>query len=221
MFTSLLYMMIISSLFSQSQQKVITVSYINGNDSLCNLINSYPCKTLHTALQAVRNNDMICIHNGNYFHNTNTTLTYSNVSITGNGSVVTIIQCNNNGTGFGFINVSNISISRLTLSGCGQFRSSTTINISSNSTMLFRAAMYFANVTHVSIDDVVISKSIGMGVAMYDVTGDVTVTNSIFSNNRVQKHEYTFYPGGGGFSVEFSCCTPGSRLVNSASKGAS
>ena len=214
-------MMIISSLFSQSQQKVITVSYINGNDSLCNLINSYPCKTLHTALQAVRNNDMICIHNGNYFHNTNTTLTYSNISITGNGSVVTIIQCNNNGTGFGFINVSNISISRLTLSGCGQFRSSTTINISSNSTMLFRAAIYFANVTHVSIDDVVISKSIGMGVAMYDVTGDVTVTNSIFSNNRVQKHEYTFYPGGGGFSVEFSCCTPGSRLVNSASKGAS
>ena len=213
----LLTVIIISTLFSQSQQKVITVDHNNGNDTLCNLNMSHPCKTLNTALKAVRDNacDTIHIRNGNYSHNTNTTLTYNNVTITGNGSDVTIVECNKTGTGFGFINVNNININGLTLSGCGQLRNSTTINSSSHSIMLFRAALYFVNVTDVTIDDVVVSNSIGMGVAMYDVTGDVKVTNSIFRNNSVPSHELKLYPGGGGFSVEFTYCTPGSRVVNS------
>ena len=94
-----------------------------------------------------------------------------------------------------------------------QLRNSTTVNMSSNSVMLFRAALYFENVTNVTIDNVVVSNSIGMGVAMYDVTGNVTVTNSIFRNNSVPSYEVDIYPGGGGFSIEFSFCTPGSTLV--------
>ena len=212
MLPSTLFMIIIYSLFSQSQQKVITVDHNNGNNTLCNLSISHPCKTLDTALEAVRDNDIIHIRNGNYSHNTNTTLTYNNVTITGNGSDVTIVECNKTGTGFGFINVNNINIIGLTLSGCGQLRSSTTINSSSHSVMLFRAALYFVNVTNVTIDNVVVSNSIGMGVAMYDVTGDVKVTNSIFRNNSVPSHELTLYPGGGGFSVEFSYCKPAGNI---------
>ena len=71
------------------------------------------------------------------------------------------------------------------------------------------------NVVNVVIDDVVVSGSIGMGVAMYDVTGDVTVNNSKFRNNRVPLHDLTLYPGGGGFSVEFSYCKPGSNYIPS------
>ena len=142
-------------------------------------------------------------------------MAHNSVTITGNGSDVTIVECNKTGTGFGFINVNNINLSGLTLSGCGQLRNSTTINSSSNSVMLFRAALYFVNVTNVTVDNIVVSNSIGMGVAMYDVTGDVRVTNSIFRNNSVPSHELTLYSGGGGFSAEFSYCTPGSRLVNS------
>ena len=205
---------IISSLLTPSQQKVITVDSSNGNDTLCNLTNTHPCKTLHTALEAVRDYDTIHIHNGNYSHNTNTTLTYNNVTITGDGSDVTIVECEN-GTGFGFINVTNIRISGLTLSGCGQLRNSTTANISSNSVMLFRAALYFENVTNVTIDNVVVSNSIGMGVAMYDVTGNVTVTNSIFRNNSVPSYEVDIYPGGGGFSVEFTYCKLVSNISSS------
>ena len=40
-------LIIISSLFTPSQQKVITVDSSNGNDTLCNQTNSHPCKTLH------------------------------------------------------------------------------------------------------------------------------------------------------------------------------
>ena len=221
-------MIIISSLFSQSQHNVITVDCSDGNNTLCTQnqwsITFHPCKTLHTALEAVRDDDTV-IHiissTCSYTTMSNTTLTYNNVTITGNGSDVTIVECNKTGTGFGFSNVNNIIISKLTLSGCGQLRNSTTINISSNSVMLFRAALYFVNVTNVAIDDVVVSNSIGMGVAMYDVTGYATVTNSIFRNNSVPSHELTLYPGGGGFSVEFSYCAPGSRIVNSINKKAS
>ena len=200
---------ILLCLFSPSQQRMITVD--NSNDTLCNQNDSHSYTTLHAALEAVGDNDTIHICNGNYHHNTNTTLTFSNVTITGNGPDVTIVECEG-GTGFGFINVTNIIISGLTLSGCGQLRNSTTINSSSSSVMLFRVALYFENVINVDIDNVVVNNSIGMGVAMYDVTGNVTVNNSIFRNNSVPLHENKTYPGGGGVSVEFSFCTPG--IVN-------
>ena len=201
-----MFIIILYSLLRPSQQRVITVD--NSNDTLCNQNDSHPYTTLHAALEAVTDNDTIHICNGNYSHNTNTTLPYNDVTITGNGRDVTIVECDN-GTGFGFINVSNVSISGLTLSGCGQLRNSTTMNSSSSSVMLFRATLYFENVTSVTIDNVVINNSIGMGVAMYDVTGNVIITNSIFRNNSVPSHEHDIYPGGGGFSVEFTYCTPG------------
>ena len=218
-YCAIIHVLFLSLAFCQSQhQKVITVDCNNGNDTLCNRTNSHPhCKTLNTALEAVRDNDTIIqIYSGTCSYNImrNATLPYnvtSNITITGNGSDVTIIECNKAGTGFGFINVNNITISGLTLSGCGQLRNSTTIkNSSSNSVMLFRAALYFVNVTDVTIDDVVVSNSIGMGVAMYDVNGSVTVNNSIFRNNNASLYES--YPGGGGFSVEFSYCKPGGNV---------
>ena len=204
-------------LFSDPSQQndVITVDCNTGNDTLRNHTSntdtmSVPCKTLHTALEIVRrDNTTIQIHSGTYsFSKTNNyTLPFNNFAIIGNGSDVTIVKCNKTGTGFGFISVSNINIKGLTLSGCGQLRNSTTI--SSNSVLLFRAALYFVNVKNVIFDDVVVSNSTGMGVAMYDVTGYVRVKNSMFINNSVPSHELTLYPGGGGFSVEFSYCRPG------------
>ena len=199
-----------------SEQQKIVVDCHNGNDTMCNSNITIHCKTLHTALElaeTMRNDNdtlnytTIQINSVNCSYNTisSKTLSFSNVNITGNGSDVTMVECNNSGTGFGFINVSNINISGLTLSGCGQLRNSTTMN-TSDSVMLFRAALYFVNVVNVTINDVVVSDSIGMGVAMYDVTGNVTVKNSIFRNNRVPSHELTLYPGGGGFSVEFTFC---------------
>ena len=215
-YCAIILILVLSFTFCRSQQNVITVDCRNGNDTLCTQNNSHPCKTLHTALEAVRN-DYTVIHiisnTCSYTTMRNVTLPYnvtSNVTITGNGSDVTMVECNKTGTGFGFINVSNITIKGLTLSGCGQLRNSSTINISessnSRSVMLFRATLYFLNVTNVAIDDVVVNNSIGMGVAMYDVIGDVRVTNSIFRNNRVLNESQ--YPGGGGFSVEFTFCIP-------------
>jgi len=107
------------------------------------------------------------------------------------------------------VDASNISIRGLAILGCGQLRNSTTINGPGNETLLFRAALYYLNVKNAKIDDVIVNNSIGMGVAMYDVNGGVSVTNSIFGNNTVPKHELFRHPGGGGFSVEFTYCKPG------------
>ncbi|XP_065889783.1 uncharacterized protein [Dysidea avara] len=217
------YMMIISVLvvsvlFSPSQQKLITVDSDHGKDddscinSGTSKDGSHPCKTLYQALKGITNNTLVHILNGTYSHNTtNTTLTFSHVSITGDGADGTIVQCNNtisNGSGFGFVDANNISISGLAILGCGQKRNSTTINGPGNETLLFRAALYYLKVEDVIIDDVIVSNSIGMGVAMYDVTGCVSVTNSLFANNSVSEYDRD-NPGGGGFSVEFTYCTPG------------
>ena len=72
--------------------------------------------------------------------------------------------------------------------------------------------------TNVTIDNVVVSNSIGMGVAMYDVTRNVTVSNSIFRNNSVPSHKLTLYPGGGGFSVEFTYCKLGGNISSTCCK---
>ena len=220
--TIIILILVLSFTFCQSQDKynVITVDCNNGNDTLCDRTISHPCKTLHTALEAVRDNDTV-IHiissTCSYTTMRNVTLPYnvtSNVTITGNGSDVTIVQCNKTGTGFGFININNITISGLTLSGCGQLRDSTTIKSfpPNTSVFSFRAALFFVNVTDVAIDDVVVSNSIGVGVAMYDVTRNVIVRNSIFRNNSVPSHETRLYPGGGGFSVEFTYCKLGGNI---------
>ena len=162
-------------------QTVITVDDKDGNDTMCD-DGSHPCKTLDAALNAVKNNNItIKISNGTYHHNSilSSTITYSDISITGSGINVTIIECSH-GTGLGFINASNISISELTMSGCGELRTSTTLNAASTATLQFRAALYFLNVVNVIIDNVAVINSNRMGVTMYDVTGVVNVQNSIF-----------------------------------------
>ena len=219
--TILYFLLYLSSVLCPSQQETIRVDCNDGDDVMCNNTPTCPCKTLNAALEFVKTDNMIIqIYKGNCIYNTTryTTVQYNHITITGNGSDATIIECNSSsGIGLGFMNVDTISISGVTLSGCGQLRNSTTVNISTSSVMLFRAALYFMNVKNVTIDDVVVSNSIGRGVAMYDVAGNVSVTNSIFRNNSVPSHECKLYPGGGGFSVEFTYCKLDSNYTPSSS----
>lgn len=204
--------LVISAVLSPTQQNVITVdcnSAKDANQMINN--NSHFCRTLQCALMYIENDSIVQILNGTcHLNNVNTTVVYNNISIIGSGPNSTIIQCAY-GAGFGFLNVTNICISKLTLLGCGELRKSTTLNISSegNSTMLFRVCLYFLNVVNVTMDAIVVANSTGMGVAMYDVTGKIKVANSTFINNKVLANESNMYPGGGGFSVEFTFSKPG------------
>ena len=208
-------MALLSLSHSIEDQSVIIVDGKDGNDTMCS--SSLHCKTLDAALSVLKDNNAIVkvnIHNGTYYLNatSNSTMNRSGITITGNGSDTTIIECND-GAGFGFINVSNICISELTLSGCGELRNSTTLNAA----IPFRVALYFLNVIKVTIESITVINSNGIGVAMYDVTGNVIVNNSIFRNNSVSSHELHIYPGGGGFFVEFTFCEPGLvKLLNTA-----
>ena len=207
---------------SIQDKTVITVDGKDGDDKMCqNVKENVPriCKTLDVALDVVKGNNAIItvkILNGTYYHNVtlNSTIIRNGITIFGNNSNTTIIKCND-GAGFGFINASNINISELTLSGCGELRDSTTLNAAFNATIPFQAALYFLNVVNVIIESVAVINSNGMGVAMYDVTGNVNINNSIFRNNSILSQEY---PGGGGFSVEFTFCKPGVvKLLNETS----
>ena len=204
--------LVISAVLSTTQQNMITVD-CNSAEGVIQMINnkSHFCRTLQCALMYLENDSVVQIRNGTCLHNAaNTTIMYSNISIIGNGPNSTIIQCAY-GAGFSFINGTDIYISRLALLHCGMLRKSTTYNASSedNSTMLFRVSLYFLNVINVTMDNIEVNDSSGMGVAMYDVTGMVTVNNSTFFNNKVLANESKLLPGGGGFSVEFTFCKPG------------
>ena len=192
-------MVLLSLSHSIHDQTVIIVDGNNGNDTICHSSSGHPCKTLDVALSVVNSNNVIVkIYNGTYYHNAtlNSTLTHNGITITGNSIDTTIIKCND-GAGFGFRNVSNICISELTMSGCGELRNSTTLQLNS------RAALYFFDVINVTIDNVAVINSNGMGIAMYDVTGNVIINNSIFKNNNILSNELYIYPGQRNLSMSF------------------
>ena len=118
------------------------------------------------------------------------------------------------GQGFYFISLQNVAIMDLTFLNCGSLQSGTSKNVSlhaSNSTYLFPTTLYFLNCSDVDITNITISHSVGTGMALFDIVGNVSIKNCSFKDNKVR--EQLVYPGGGGLYIEFTRCTPG-RLEN-------
>ena len=118
----------------------------------------------------------------------------------------------NEGQGFCFIAVQNVSIVDLTFLGCGSLQSSTSRNVSnynSDSTYLFPTTLYFLNCTNITLLNITVSHSAGTGVALFDTVGNVTIVNCLFKDNKVRERLPLVYPGGGGLYIEFTKCTPG------------
>lgn len=129
------------------------------------------------------------------FHN------FSNVLIHGAGHKATIIKCHF-GIGLKFQNSTQVKLANLSLIWGGQLSNST-----NNEVSLFRASLYFLNCIDVELNSIVVTNSAGTGVVLYDVIGNVSITNSIFSFNKVPTNDTEHLPGGGGIYVEFSRLT--------------
>ena len=142
------------------------------------------------------------------------TLTFENltdIAIVGDSKDKIIITCKKDGNGgIAFRFVRNITISNLAFVHCGALHGSTSTNLTTlNSTMKFRITLYLQQCTDVSITNVDVTYSNGIGVVFFDTNGTVNAQNSTFSHNYVSSFEKHIYPGGGGMYIEFTACPPG------------
>jgi len=188
---------------------MIVVDGTNGVDEVsCYSKDGGSCRTLdYTITNGIRSNTTIVLLQGNYSLTTHNSFNgLYNLAITGAGRKLTFIKCNSN-TGLSFINMTNLLLANFSLKRGGKLMESTSINETSRNAdqkrALFRVAVYLWNCSNVVMDGLVVTESSGTGVAMFDVTGNVSIHDSTFSYNKVLKKEIDLYPGGGGIYIEF------------------
>ena len=110
--------------------------------------------------------------------------------------------------GLSFVHVRDLVMLNMTFVQCGAWQKSTTyLNVSSNTTVPFRSSVYFWNSANIRLVRVNIIASVGNGLTLYDTNGMVEVEHCIFSDNGNR----TDSGGGGGVYIEFSHCSPGSN----------
>lgn len=131
----------------------------------------------------------------------------TNVTLTGDSETTTVLKClqsDKKGAGLVFRNSTNVMIVNITLQNCGVLHNSTSFDSETNSTLLFRSAVFFYQITNLQLTHVSTIDSNGVGVTMYDVTGCVQLSFCSFKNNSVHETESGIFPGGGGLYIEFS-----------------
>ena len=114
------------------------------------------------------------------------------------------VECEE-GVGLTFIYVTNVTISRIELTGCGAYHYSTSRNSSSSPFEKFYVALYFLYSSDVTLESISVTNSTGTGVVMYATVGTNRVANSTFSLNSPAGLGYS---GGGGLYIEFPYCVP-------------
>ena len=131
-----------------------------------------------------------------------------NVAIVGLGWKKTYIICgweynefsnSSIDAGFSLYYSINFTLTRLTLQSCGAFQYNNGRHLDLDHQLTFRSALFMRFCQHISLSEVVISSSNGIGLAMSNVYGNISVINSIFTNNTVWKTFESRLGGGGVF----------------------
>ena len=201
----------------------IYVNHENGSDTEGCLLNSStfnPCATLQHAVAGLRNSSQILLSNGT--HNIDNTIDISSlqgISLTGvnadSGSAIVYCQ-NGSNAGLKLIGVSDLHIYKLVFMNCGSLSESTTPQQGENFTRaLFRIAVLILNSTNIYIESTAFINNRGVGLALFDTAGNISVLNSDFVGNSVpQKEKLHDYNGGGGLYIEHTYCSPGLLSCN-------
>ena len=129
----------------------------------------------------------------------------ANISLRGLEENGTTIHCMEE-MGLSFINVTDLTITDMTFIACGETFDSTSLNMTTNTTLTSKAAIYIYNCTNVNMERVNIMDSDGSGITIFDTDGNIEMINSTFSNNKIRD---SILPGGGGVYMEFTFCPPG------------
>ena len=130
--------------------------------------------------------------------------------VKGSGATETTINCSN-ASGLAFVNMTNLTISDLTLFNCSQSRPSTSIgNVSEFHTVPFLVGLYIWRCRDVVIENFHISETNGVGLVLYETGGRVSINSSVFHHNGIPESATgSLQYGGGGVNVEFPYCPPG------------
>ena len=147
---------------------------------------------------------------------------WSNLSLAGAGSTHTVLHCDERGVGLVFRNSSHVTLRGFTLKHCARPHNTTSVYLSSftdsdpahsqtpNGTIRFvesRSAMLFNFCSNLTLDEVQVFNSSGMGVTLYNSNGSNLFKSSQFISNHLNADDSYF--GGGGVVVETSHCVPG------------
>ena len=115
----------------------------------------------------------------------------SSVFIEGNGAT---IHCKESVVGFLLYHIHEVNISNVTLFGCGRAAKN------SQGTE-FKAAVFINGSSMITLNDITIKNSSGVGLALLDSTKTVLISNSHFTHNTMVE-EHPKLPGGGGVYIE-------------------
>ena len=214
-FTLLLYVLVLSSSVGSSNGRVIYVDANRGiNNSSCwNGGQMLPCQNLSLAFEGLReeNCTTVFIENGTYTLYPNHALTtfqwMEDITIEAHSPGEVEIYCEP-GAGLAFIYSNNVSISNIEFKRCAALRTSTSKDFRDTGSLTFlefHAGLYFLLCEHISLVQVTITETNGIGVVMYSTVGNNVITDCVFQSNKVDNSTLS---GGGGLYIEFSYCVP-------------
>ena len=209
-----------TSCVSSQWSHIIHVNNENGSNVEECLTNSSvfsPCATLEYAVSGLRNSSQILLSGGT--HSIEHTINISalhNISLSGTsadhaGSASgSIVHCQNgSNAGLKFVSVSGLYISKLAFMNCGSLSESTTRGENFEMISQVRIAALILNSTDIYIESTAFIDNRGIGLALFDTSGLISVLNSDFIGNAVPQEEKHTYNGGGGLYIEHTYCSPG------------
>ena len=133
-----------------------------------------------------------------------------------NGSNSTVV-CRT-GTGFSFINSTDITLQWVTYVGCGVLKNSTSdsfsTGVSGQSDSRLLVGLYFYQCHDVIFNYITIANSLPNALIMYDTDGSISIANSIFCNKSLLDSNYR---SSGGSSVGMMTITGSVQSVDDSS----
>ena len=192
------------------------VSSDTGEDNLhCLQQNtSSPCKTLSYVLNnspSLNNSEVVLFGD----HSLNQTLSISNVEgiiIRGGGEKASVIKCFEPGSGLLITCALRMKILNVVFDSCGTIQYSTMIRNSQS--VKHHSAVYVINSTDIELIETSFYRSTGRALSLYDVNGQVQVSNSTFVDNMIPSDSESDLFGGGSIYIEFTYCSPGHGRCN-------
>ena len=195
----------------------------NGSDyDGCGLPNS-PCQTLEfIASDLLTNNTQIIIDtSGIVLSDVAVFHSVSNLKISGQNKKQVEITCNctleehsatDSNCGMTFERTDNVELTNLMIIGCSML-----YNVSFN--LYYESGLLIKDCTTLTFNSVTVSQSVGTGMLLMNLAGNVEINNSSFTNNSLPFNRSTttnneIIHGGGGIHILVSACDVTAKTCN-------
>ena len=185
----------------RSSQKTVCVN-VTDNKNMSKADSEVNCHSflgsLESAIDELQDKTTIAIFN-KQINVAKKVLVHHKNSINLKGEVKTKIICNTVNAGFAFDNVSNLQISNIEFVECSLNFINHTV---SERNLVIIAAVFIVNSTNVTISNVIVSRSLGIGMFFSQTRGNVEVYDSIFEYNGCSVNHTSYEVRGGGLYIE-------------------